>query len=66
MYFDGCAMIVLNGKLLAQGDQFSLRDVQVRESSALSLNLKGGDGHSVPGGDQELCWGQLQSRNSGG
>ena len=29
VYYDGCAMIVLNGQLLAQGSQFSLDDVQV-------------------------------------
>ncbi|KNC46743.1 carbon nitrogen hydrolase/NAD synthase [Thecamonas trahens ATCC 50062] len=28
-YYDGCAMIFCNGKLVAQGDQFSLRDVDV-------------------------------------
>ncbi|MEM8861161.1 MAG: NAD(+) synthase [Chloroflexota bacterium] len=29
LYFDGCAMIVANGKVLAQGSQFSPRDVEV-------------------------------------
>eukprot|EP00041_Stephanoeca_diplocostata_P033529 m.1110105 g.1110105 ORF g.1110105 m.1110105 type:complete len:761 (-) comp24356_c0_seq8:2995-5277(-) len=29
VYYDGCAMIVLNGKVLAQASQFSLRDVEV-------------------------------------
>ncbi|RPA75542.1 glutamine-dependent NAD(+) synthetase with GAT domain-containing protein [Ascobolus immersus RN42] len=29
LYYDGCAMISLNGKLLAQGTQFSLLDVEV-------------------------------------
>ncbi|KAG0167386.1 glutamine-dependent NAD(+) synthetase [Apophysomyces sp. BC1034] len=29
LYFDGCAMIVVNGKMVAQGSQFSLRDVEV-------------------------------------
>ncbi|KAH8668588.1 putative glutamine dependent NAD+ synthetase [Xylariales sp. PMI_506] len=29
LYYDGCAMIVCNGKLLAQGSQFSLQDVEV-------------------------------------
>lgn len=29
LYFDGCASIALNGSLLAQGSQFSLRDVEV-------------------------------------
>lgn len=29
LYYDGCAMIVLNGKVLAQGSQFSLNDVEV-------------------------------------
>jgi len=29
LYFDGCAMIVCNGEILAQGDQFSLKDVDV-------------------------------------
>ncbi|KAH7324013.1 hypothetical protein BKA65DRAFT_78840 [Rhexocercosporidium sp. MPI-PUGE-AT-0058] len=29
LYYDGCALIVLNGKVLAQGSQFSLSDVEV-------------------------------------
>eukprot|EP01129_Flabellula_baltica_P006196 TRINITY_DN2295_c0_g1_i2.p1 TRINITY_DN2295_c0_g1~~TRINITY_DN2295_c0_g1_i2.p1 ORF type:complete len:666 (+),score=141.16 TRINITY_DN2295_c0_g1_i2:357-2354(+) len=29
LYFDGCAMIALNGKLLAQGSQFSMKEVEV-------------------------------------
>lgn len=29
LYYDGCAMIVVNGKVVAQGSQFSLKDVEV-------------------------------------
>jgi hypothetical protein len=29
LYYDGCAMIILNGNILAQGSQFSLRTVEV-------------------------------------
>ncbi|CCG84616.1 protein of unknown function [Taphrina deformans PYCC 5710] len=29
LYYDGCAMIVLNGRVLAMGSQFSLNDVEV-------------------------------------
>ncbi|KAG9031861.1 glutamine-dependent NAD(+) synthetase [Tulasnella sp. JGI-2019a] len=29
LYYDGCAMIALNGKVIAQGSQFSLNDVEV-------------------------------------
>ena len=29
LYYDGCAMIALNGRLVAQGSQFGLRDVEV-------------------------------------
>eukprot|EP00002_Diphylleia_rotans_P018596 TRINITY_DN359_c0_g4_i8.p1 TRINITY_DN359_c0_g4~~TRINITY_DN359_c0_g4_i8.p1 ORF type:complete len:616 (+),score=106.78 TRINITY_DN359_c0_g4_i8:794-2641(+) len=29
LYFDGCAMILVNGKVVAQGSQFSLQDVEV-------------------------------------
>lgn len=29
LYYDGCAMIGVNGKIVAQGSQFSLRDVEV-------------------------------------
>lgn len=29
LYYDGCAMIVCNGQILAQGSQFSLKDVEV-------------------------------------
>jgi hypothetical protein len=27
MYYDGCALAALNGKVVAQGSQFSLNDV---------------------------------------
>lgn len=29
LYFDGCALIMCNGRLLAQGSQFSMQDVEV-------------------------------------
>jgi len=29
LYYDGCAMIIVNGKVVAQGSQFSLNDVEV-------------------------------------
>ncbi|KAL2259149.1 hypothetical protein VTK26DRAFT_7268 [Humicola hyalothermophila] len=29
LYFDGCAMIIVNGNIVAQGSQFSLNDVEV-------------------------------------
>jgi len=29
LYYDGCAMIALNGRIIAQGSQFSLTDVEV-------------------------------------
>lgn len=29
LYYDGCALIIVNGKVLAQGSQFSLNDVEV-------------------------------------
>jgi NAD+ synthase (glutamine-hydrolysing) len=29
LYYDGCAMIALNGTVIAQGSQFSLNDVEV-------------------------------------
>ncbi|KAI0322768.1 glutamine-dependent NAD synthetase with GAT domain-containing protein [Amylostereum chailletii] len=29
LYYDGCAMIALNGEIIAQGSQFSLNDVEV-------------------------------------
>ncbi|KAH1358479.1 glutamine-dependent NAD(+) synthetase [Aspergillus fumigatus] len=29
LYYDGCAMIVINGNIVAQGSQFSLKDVEV-------------------------------------
>lgn len=29
LYYDGCAMIICNGEILAQGSQFSLNDVEV-------------------------------------
>lgn len=30
LYFDGCACVAVNGKLVAQGSQFSVADVEVR------------------------------------
>jgi NAD+ synthase (glutamine-hydrolysing) len=29
LYYDGCAMIAVNGRIVAQGSQFSLQDVEV-------------------------------------
>jgi NAD+ synthase (glutamine-hydrolysing) len=29
LYYDGCAMIAVNGEVIAQGSQFSLNDVEV-------------------------------------
>lgn len=29
LYYDGCAMIALNGRIIAQGSQFSFADVEV-------------------------------------
>ena len=29
LYYDGCALIAVNGRVVAQGSQFSLRDVEV-------------------------------------
>lgn len=29
LYYDGCALVVVNGEVVAQGTQFSLRDVEV-------------------------------------
>ncbi|KAF2262727.1 glutamine-dependent NAD(+) synthetase with GAT domain-containing protein [Lojkania enalia] len=29
LYYDGCAMIIINGEIVAQGSQFSLNDIEV-------------------------------------
>ncbi|KAF2735300.1 glutamine-dependent NAD(+) synthetase with GAT domain-containing protein [Polyplosphaeria fusca] len=29
LYYDGCAMVIINGEIVAQGSQFSLNDVEV-------------------------------------
>lgn len=29
LYYDGCAMVLVNGEVVAQGSQFSLNDVEV-------------------------------------
>ena len=29
LYYDGCAMIAVNGQIVAQGSQFSLNDIEV-------------------------------------
>lgn len=51
MYYDGCALVVCNGDVLAQGSQFSLDDI-VRLPSInvveLKCNLGSGSGFRVP------------------
>lgn len=37
LYYDGCALIMNSGKILAQGNQFSLRDVEV-ETAMVDLD----------------------------
>ncbi|WPK26608.1 hypothetical protein PUMCH_003966 [Australozyma saopauloensis] len=37
LYYDGCACIILNGQILAQGQQFSLDDVEV-VTATINLN----------------------------
>lgn len=34
LYYDGCACVAVNGRLVAQGSQFSLADVEVRQLSS--------------------------------
>ena len=47
VYWDGCALILLNGEVLAQGSQFSLNDVEVISATA-DLDQLWGDAHSQP------------------
>lgn len=37
LYYDGCALIIVNGEIVAQGSQFSLNEVEV--ITAVRLNL---------------------------
>lgn len=37
LYYDGCAMIIVNGEIVAQGSQFSLNEVEVITAVGLSL-----------------------------
>lgn len=46
LYFDGCACVAVNGKLVAQGSQFSVADVEVRR--AHRDTLRGGRGERYP------------------
>ena len=41
LYFDGSAMVVLNGSLVAQGSQFSLRDVEVTVATIDLTDVQG-------------------------
>ncbi|THH00580.1 hypothetical protein EW026_g1977 [Hermanssonia centrifuga] len=43
LYYDGCAMIAVNGQIVAQGSQFSLNDVEVVTAT---LDLE--DGYFIP------------------
>ncbi|KAL8715588.1 MAG: hypothetical protein Q9220_000924 [cf. Caloplaca sp. 1 TL-2023] len=47
LYWDGCALIILNGEILAQGSQFSLNEVEVISATA-DLDQLWGDAHSQP------------------
>ena len=38
LYYDGCAMIVMNGNVVAQGTQFSLHDV-VRKFCCIKIYI---------------------------
>ncbi|CAI5995098.1 unnamed protein product [Closterium sp. NIES-64] len=41
LYYDGCAMVVVNGQVVAQGSQFSLADVEV-VTATVDLDQEGG------------------------
>ncbi|OQO07665.1 hypothetical protein B0A48_07362 [Cryoendolithus antarcticus] len=49
LYYDGCALIAINGQVLAQGSQFSLRDVEVHTATV----------------DLESIWASRTSRSRG-
>ncbi|TKA79776.1 hypothetical protein B0A55_03296 [Friedmanniomyces simplex] len=49
LYYDGCALIMSNGEVLAQGSQFSLRDVEVQTAVV----------------DLDSIWAQRTSRSRG-
>lgn len=38
LYYDGCAMIAMNGSIFAQGAQFSLDDVVMSQARTISVN----------------------------
>ncbi|KFY88121.1 hypothetical protein V498_06902, partial [Pseudogymnoascus sp. VKM F-4517 (FW-2822)] len=40
LYYDGCAMIVINGRIVAQGSQFSLNDVETVIASVVSKKFE--------------------------
>ena len=47
LYWDGCALIILNGEILEQGSQFSLNEVEVISATA-DLDQLWGDTYSQP------------------
>ena len=49
LYYDGCAMIALNGKIIAQGSQFSLNDVEVVSATMDIEDVRAHRSHSSRG-----------------
>lgn len=41
LYYDGCASIIVNGRMIAQGSQFSLKDVEVVTATIDLDDIKG-------------------------
>lgn len=39
LYFDGCACVAVNGHLVAQGSQFSIKDVEVKVYYLLTMYI---------------------------
>ena len=47
LYYDGCAMCIVNGRVVAQGSQFSLNDVEV-VTATIDLEVRVQDGIPQP------------------
>ncbi|ODQ77256.1 hypothetical protein BABINDRAFT_163755 [Babjeviella inositovora NRRL Y-12698] len=54
LYYDGCAMIVINGKVVAQASQFSLEDVEV-VTATVDLEDVRSYRHSIANGLQAVA-----------
>lgn len=47
VYYDGCAMVAINGDIVAQGVQFSVNDVVRKDNNHILYVLRASSNHSA-------------------